>query len=113
MLIKEEFNEIISILCNLFYKIDETCLLDFMNLICCIVPLAWSHKETTMGAIQILETLFELRLDNYFSYNSAFIDSIRDVWTKSLLEAIRKLSQSEFINVTKMCATFMWNNYDL
>lgn len=79
-----------------------------MNLICYIVPLAWSHKETTNGAIQILETLFELRLDNYFSYNSAFIDTIRDVWTKSLLEAIRKLSQSEFISLTKMFAISIW-----
>ncbi|KAK1131911.1 hypothetical protein K0M31_016058 [Melipona bicolor] len=108
LLIKEEVNEIISILCNSFYRIDETCLLDFMNLICCIVPLAWSHKETTIGAIQILETLFELRLNNYFSYNSAFIDIIRDVWTKSLLEAIRKLSQSEFISLTKMFAISLW-----
>ncbi|KOX73030.1 E3 ubiquitin-protein ligase listerin [Melipona quadrifasciata] len=108
LLIKEEVNEVISILCNSFYRIDETCLLDFMNLICCIVPLAWSHKETTIGAIQILETLFELRLNNYFSYNSAFIDIIRDVWTKSLLEAIRKLSQSEFISLTKMFAISLW-----
>ncbi|XP_043579866.1 E3 ubiquitin-protein ligase listerin [Bombus pyrosoma] len=111
LLIKEEaVNEIISILCNSFYEIDEMCLLDFTYLICCIVPLACSHKGTTAGAIQILGTLFELRSHNYFSNNSDYylIDTMRDVWTKELLKTIRELSQSEFINLVKMFATSMW-----
>lgn len=111
LLIKEEaVNEIISILCNSFYEIDEMYLLDFTYLICCIVPLACSHKGTTAGAIQILGTLFELRSHNYFSNNSDYylINTMRDVWTKELLKTVRELSQSEFINLTKMFATSMW-----
>ena len=84
-----------------------------MNLIHYLVPIARSYKKTIAEAIRILGILFGSRLRNYFSCNHIFTNAIRNVWTKSLLKAVRKLSQSEFINVTKMCATFMWNNYDL
>ncbi|KOC69982.1 E3 ubiquitin-protein ligase listerin [Habropoda laboriosa] len=109
LLIQEEgVIEIISVLCNSFHEIDETCLLDFAKLISRIVPLTWTYKQSVVGAVQILETLFELRSQNYLSNNSAFMDTMRDVWKKGLLEAIRKLSRSEFIDMTKKFATSMW-----
>ena len=110
---EEVVNEIISVFCNSFHKIDEKYFLNFMNLIYCLVPIAWSNNKTIVGAVRILGILFELRLRNYFGCNHLFTNVIRSIWTKSLLEAVRKLSRTEFINVTKMCATFMWNNYDL
>ena len=84
-----------------------------MYLIYCLVPITWSYKNTTVGTVRMLRILFQSRLRNYFGCNHVFVNVIRSVWTKSLLEAVRKLSQSEFINLTKMCVTFMWNNYDL
>ncbi|CAK9795315.1 E3 ubiquitin-protein ligase listerin [Anthophora quadrimaculata] len=114
LLIKEEgVIEIISILCNSFHEIDETCLLDFAKLISRIVPLTWTHKQSIVGAVQILETLFELRSQSYFSNNSAFMDTMQDEWKKGLLEAIRKMSQTEFIDMTRKFATSMWKKiYD-
>ncbi|XP_017758583.1 PREDICTED: E3 ubiquitin-protein ligase listerin [Eufriesea mexicana] len=105
---KEGVNKIISILCNSFHEIDETYLLDFAKLISSIVPLTWNHKETIIGAVQMLGILFELRSHNYFSSNFIFIDTMRNVWKKGLLEAIQKLPQSEFIDLTKKLATSMW-----
>ena len=114
LLINEEtVNQIIRIFCNSFYKVDERYFLNFMSLIYCLVPIAWSYKKTIVGAVRMLGILFESRLRNYFDRDHVFVNVIRSVWTKSLVEAVRKLSKSEFINVTKMCATFMWNNYDL
>ncbi|XP_076766423.1 E3 ubiquitin-protein ligase listerin [Xylocopa sonorina] len=109
LLIKEEgVNEVISILCNSFHGIDESCLLDFARLISYIVPLMWTHKQTIVGAVQILETLFQLRSESYFNNNSAFVDTMRDVWKEGLSEAIRKFSQVEFVDLTKKFATSMW-----
>lgn len=109
LLVEEEgINEIISILCNSFYEIDEIYLLDFAKLISCIVPLMWTHKEISIGAIEILNTLFELHSHDYFNNNSIFVNAMRDVWKKSLLEAIQKLSQSRFIDLTKKFASSLW-----
>lgn len=83
-------------------------MLDFAKLISCIVPLMWTHKEISIGAIEILNTLFELHLHDYFNNNSIFVNTMRDVWKKSLLEAIQKLSQSRFIDLTKKFASSMW-----
>lgn len=105
---KEGVNKIISILCNSFHEIDETYLLDFAKLISCIVPLTWNHEETIIGAVQMLGILFELRSHNYFNNNSTFIETMKSVWKKGLLEAIQKLPQSEFIDLTKKLATSMW-----
>lgn len=109
MLIREDgINEIISILCNSFHVIDESRLLDFAKLISHIVPLTWTRKETIIGAVQILETLFELRSENYFSSNTAFADTVRDVWKQGFIEAFQKLSQDEFVDLTKKFAASMW-----
>ncbi|XP_012139948.1 E3 ubiquitin-protein ligase listerin [Megachile rotundata] len=114
LLIKEGgLNEIIFILCNSLHNINEECLLDFAKLISCIVPLTWVHKQSIPGAMQILETLFELLSQNYFSNNSSFIDTMREVWKQGLFEAIQKLSSNEFIDLTKKFATYMWRKiYD-
>ncbi|XP_076673514.1 E3 ubiquitin-protein ligase listerin [Andrena cerasifolii] len=114
LLIKEEgINEIVSILCNSIDKVDETYQLHFAKLISYIVPLSWSHKQSMSGAVQVLETLFELCSKNYFSNNSDFIETIQEIWKRGLLEAVKKLSQLEFIELTKKFASIMWKRiYD-
>ncbi|XP_031845099.2 E3 ubiquitin-protein ligase listerin [Nomia melanderi] len=109
LLVKEEgVNEIVSIICSSIHKIDETYLLNFAQLISCIVPLAWTHKQSTLGAMQVLETLFELCSHDYFSNNLTFIDTMKTVWKNGLVEAIQRLSKLEFIELTRKFATIMW-----
>lgn len=65
------------------------------------------------GAVQVLETLFELCSKNYFSNSSGFIETIQEIWKSGLLEAVKKLSQLEFIELTKKFASIMWKRiYD-
>ncbi|XP_053980359.1 E3 ubiquitin-protein ligase listerin-like [Hylaeus volcanicus] len=101
-------NEIVSILCNSIHEVDKTYLLHFAKLISCIVPLTWTHKQSILGAVQVLETLFELCSRDYFSNDFAFIETMRVVWKKGLLEAIKKLSQPALIELTNKFATTMW-----
>ncbi|KZC08965.1 E3 ubiquitin-protein ligase listerin [Dufourea novaeangliae] len=109
LLVKEDgVNEIVSILCNSIHEVDEACLLHFAQLISCIVPLTWAHKRSTLGGVQVLETLFELCSQNYFSNNGTFIETMRNVWKNGLLEAVRKLSRLEFIELTRKFASIMW-----
>lgn len=109
LLIKEEgVNEIVSILCNSIHEVDKTYLLHFAKLISCIVPLTWTHKRLTLGAVQLLQMLFDLCSQEYFINNSTFMKTMRDIWTKGLLEAIQKLSYPALIELTKKFATIMW-----
>ncbi|XP_017893627.1 E3 ubiquitin-protein ligase listerin [Ceratina calcarata] len=110
---QEGINEIMSIICNSYHETDESCLLDFARLVTNIAPLTWTYKETMAGAVQILETLFQLRSQSYFSNNSTFLDTMRNVWNSGLLKAIQTLSHTEFIDLTKNFATSMWRRiYD-
>ncbi|XP_076655771.1 E3 ubiquitin-protein ligase listerin [Halictus rubicundus] len=101
-------NEVVSILCDSTHNVDETCLLHFAQLISSIVPLIWTHKEATLGAVRVLETLFELCSQDYFANDSTCFDTMRAVWKNGLLEAIRKLSEQKFIELTRKFATILW-----
>ncbi|XP_043265520.1 E3 ubiquitin-protein ligase listerin [Colletes gigas] len=109
LLIKEEaINEIVSILCNSIREVDETCLLHFAKLISCIVPLTWTHEQLKLGAVHVLETLFELCSQDCFSNNSTFIEIMHDVWKKGLLQATQKLAQPALMELTKKFAAIIW-----
>ncbi|XP_078036315.1 E3 ubiquitin-protein ligase listerin isoform X2 [Augochlora pura] len=109
LLIEEcRINEVVTILCDSINNVDETRLVDFAQLISSIVSLIWTHKEATLGAVRVLETLFELCTRDYFTGDSTCIDEMRDVWKDGLMEAIQKLSELEFIQLTKKFATIMW-----
>lgn len=110
MLISEKgVNEIVSTLCNSIYKVDDTCLLHFAKLISCIVPLTWTYfQQSMLGAVQVLEMLFELCSQNYLNNNSAFIGTMRDLWKEGLLETFKKIPQTEFIELTKKFSSIIW-----
>ncbi|XP_076296975.1 E3 ubiquitin-protein ligase listerin [Lasioglossum baleicum] len=101
-------NEVVSILCDSIHNVDETCLLRFAQLISSIVPLIWTHKEATLGAVRVLETLFELCSQDYFANDSTCFDAMRAVWKNGVLEAVRKLSEEKFIELTRKFATILW-----
>ncbi|XP_033336767.2 E3 ubiquitin-protein ligase listerin [Megalopta genalis] len=109
LLIEEcRINEVVSILCDSINSVDETRLIDFAQLISSIVSLIWTHEEAKLGAVRVLETLFELCTRDYFTADSTCIDEMRDVWKDGLMEAIQKLSELEFIQLTKKFAAIMW-----
>ncbi|KAG7213022.1 hypothetical protein KM043_002357 [Ampulex compressa] len=101
-------NEIVSILCDSVNKVDQTFLIQFTRLISCIVPLIWAHKRPTSGAIQILETLFELCTRDCFDSDMDFANEIRAVCKKGLEESIQKLEHEKFIALTKKLASIVW-----
>ncbi|XP_076246293.1 E3 ubiquitin-protein ligase listerin [Calliopsis andreniformis] len=106
---QEGINEIVFILCDSISKMDDTCLVHSAKLISCIVPLTWTHFQQSMsGAIQALEMLFELCSQDYLSNNLAVIAIMRNVWKKGLVEVLKKISQFEFIELTKKFSSIMW-----
>ncbi|XP_048513180.1 E3 ubiquitin-protein ligase listerin isoform X2 [Athalia rosae] len=103
------FECIVSILCNGVTEQsnkNSNALAELLSDLCMVT---WSHKQPGLGAIKIVEALFQLSCRDDLDGSDFHVgNTVQNTWKLAVVEFINKLSSSKLLGLTKKCANILW-----
>ncbi|XP_012276738.1 E3 ubiquitin-protein ligase listerin [Orussus abietinus] len=102
-------NDITSLLCHALNDTEQRNFSTLCKFASHVLSLVWSYETPSVAAIQMLETLFELSIQQSFN-DTSLAHIVQSSWKDGLVQMRRKFSQAKFLEITSKLAETLWED---